>query len=129
MNYQELEPFRNQQRALASIASQFLIAGYTLEDALKQADYMLIKSDEYLNDQAIEDHYDDENREYFRIQFTIKHVQKELKLSSTTMIYRHLSKFLDEKGIALIKSKARRQEVAFSQDYICLLYTSPSPRD
>ena len=84
----ELEFFRNQQRALASIASQFLIAGYTLEEAFKNADYMLCKSEDYLDNKIF-----DEADRYFvdtlnEPKFTVEEAIKKLGYKSKAMIFR-----------------------------------------
>ena len=125
MNYQELEPFRNQQRALASIASQFLIAGYTLEDALKQADHMLSKSEDYLNDK-LHDEYDcDLVDKLMEPQFSVEAAIKQLGLKSKVMIFRHLAKSLTKNELRELKLKARinkknkdKNKKVFSQCHI-----------
>ena len=103
----ELEFFRNQQRALASIASQFLIAGYTLEEAFKNADYMLCKSEDYLDNKIF-----DEADRYFvdtlnEPKFTVEEAIKKLGYKSKAMIFRHLARSLTKNELRELKLKAR----------------------
>jgi SHS2 domain-containing protein len=125
MNKLELEFFRNKQRALASIASQFFIAGNTLEEAFKKADYMLCKSEEYLDNK----NYNEADlyiaRKLNEPKFTVEEALKKLGYKSKAMIFRYLDKSLTKNELRELKLKARtnkknkdENKIVFSQCHI-----------
>jgi len=123
MKYQKSESFINQQSALASIATQFLIAGYTLEEAFKKADSMFSKSEDYLNNKLRYEYDCDLVDKLVEPQFSVQAAIKELGLKSKVMIFRYLTNILTTDELRELKIKAKinkkdKDKKVFSQFHI-----------
>ena len=106
----------NESFCIATIAAQFILAGYADNDALNKAGRLLELSKEYLHDQESYEYFMKVDEEDKKVTLTIEDVQNRLKLKGPERIKHYCKKVFSAQKYDNILKNIKKGEKAFSQN-------------
>ena len=112
----------NESFCIATIAAQFILAGYADNDALNKAGRLLELSKEYLHDQETSEYFMKVYEEDKKVTLTIEDVQNRLKLKGPQRIKHYCKKLFSAQKYDNILKNIKKGEKAFSHDDYIEIY-------
>ena len=106
----------NESFCIATIAAQFILAGYADKDALDNAGRLLELSKEYICDQEYAEHSIKEYEEDFKIKYTLEDIQNRLGLKGPQQVKRYTKEVFEGEKLELINKNIAMKKAAFSEE-------------
>jgi hypothetical protein len=107
---------KNEVFCIASIAAQFILAGYTDLEALNKAGRLLESSKQYLDEQEYDEYLIKEREKDNKIKYTLEDIQNKLNLKGPQQIKRYIKEVFKGDKLELINKNIDKKQAAFSEN-------------
>jgi len=107
---------KNESFCIATIAAQFVLSGYTDEEAMDKAGRLLELSKQYIDDKDRDEYNYKQHEEDKKIKFTLEDIQDKLKLKGTQQVKRYIKDAFEGEKLKLVNKNIDMKEAAFSEN-------------